>query len=110
MIDSQFVRGNDRLERMLEDEDTARAVAALSARADELDRIHAQTLAMIRETSQLTQTEIARKLSISQGAVSQLEKRNDMLLSTLRNYIRAAGAENLRILVTINGEEVEVQI
>ena len=33
-----------------------------------------------------------------------------MLLSTLRNYLTATGAQNPRILVTVNGHDVELDI
>jgi hypothetical protein len=33
-----------------------------------------------------------------------------MLLSTLRSYITATGAENPRIIVTVNGRDVELAI
>jgi DNA-binding XRE family transcriptional regulator len=105
-----FVRGNDRVERLLRQPDIADAVAALETEADDLDRVHAMSLAMVREAGKRTQAEIAHELGISQGAVSQMERREDMLLSTLRSYITATGAENPRIIVTVNGRDVELAI
>lgn len=105
-----FVRGNDCLEQMMQRPGVADAVAALEVEADELDRIHAMSLAMVREAGKRTQAEIAHELGISQGAVSQMERREDMLLSTLRSYITATGAENPRIIVTVNGHDVELAI
>ncbi|MFJ2978722.1 sigma factor-like helix-turn-helix DNA-binding protein [Curtobacterium sp. NPDC087082] len=110
MGEKDFVHGNDRLERMLDRPGMADAVAALETEADELDRIHAMSLAMVREAGKRTQVEIAHELGISQGAVSQMERREDMLLSTLRSYITAAGAQNPRIIVTVNGHDVELAI
>ena len=40
-------------------------------------------LAMIRKAAQMTQVEVARKLGVGQGAAPRLERRDDMLLSTL---------------------------
>ncbi|WP_250897547.1 helix-turn-helix domain-containing protein [Curtobacterium flaccumfaciens] len=105
-----FVRGNDRVERLLRQPDIADAVAALETEADDLDRVHAMSLAMVREAGKRTQAEIAHELGISQGAVSQMERREDMLLSTLRSYITATGAENPRIIVTVNGRDVDLAI
>lgn len=105
-----FVPGNDRLEQMMQRPGVADAVVALEVEADELDRIHAMSLAMVREAGKRTQAEIAHELGISQGAVSQMERREDMLLSTLRSYITATGAENPRIIVTVNGHDVELAI
>ncbi|WP_228511377.1 sigma factor-like helix-turn-helix DNA-binding protein [Curtobacterium sp. VKM Ac-1393] len=110
MSKEDFVRGNDRLDQMLQQPGVADAVAALEVEADELDRIHAMSLAMVREAGKRTQAEIAHELGISQGAVSQMERREDMLLSTLRSYITATGAENPRIIVTVNGHDVELAI
>lgn len=47
----------------------------------------------VRRAMGKTQVAVAKKLGISQGGVSEMEKRDDMLLSTLRSYIRALGAD-----------------
>ncbi|WP_187280634.1 hypothetical protein OHB01_10835 [Microbispora hainanensis] len=49
-----FVRGNDRLERLLADPDIAAEVAKAHESAEEMDRVHAMNLAMIRKGGQLT--------------------------------------------------------
>lgn len=107
---STFVRGNDRLRKTLERPGVARAVAEIEDEAAELDRTHAMSLAMIREAGKLTQTDIARALNITQGAVSQVENRGDILLSTLRGYLVAAGARDPRIVVSVNGHDVMVDL
>jgi len=40
---------------------------------------------------------MARQLGISQDGISRLEKRSNLLLSTLRNYVEAMGG-NLRLV------------
>jgi transcriptional regulator with XRE-family HTH domain len=60
--------------------------------ADDMIR-YAETLAQARRALEKTQTELADVLQIKQNAVAQLEKRSDMLLSTLRKYVSAMGAE-----------------
>ena len=40
-----------------------------------------------------SQEEVAKKLHIKQAAVSKLERRTDMYLSTLRSYIEAMGGK-----------------
>lgn len=57
-------------------------------------------LAEIRREAGVTQAEMAARLSTTQGSVSQLERRGDVLLSTLSQYLDALGAE-ARITVTI---------
>ena len=49
------------------------------------------TLGELRRARKLTQVKIARKLGITQDSVSRLEKRSDLLLSTLRNSVEAMG-------------------
>ena len=49
------------------------------------------TLRELRKARQLTQTRVARELGISQDAISRLEQRSDLLLSTLRRTVEAMG-------------------
>jgi len=53
----------------------------------------AMPLDALRDAKQLTQVQIAQLLKISQGAVSKVERRSDMFVSTLRNYVRAIGGD-----------------
>jgi transcriptional regulator with XRE-family HTH domain len=57
-------------------------------------------LAEIRREAGVTQAEMAARLRTTQGSVSQLERRGDVLLSTLSEYLNALGAE-ARITVSI---------
>lgn len=45
----------------------------------------------LRQALKLTQESLAETLGIGQDGVSRLEKRSDLLLSTLRGYIEAMG-------------------
>jgi len=49
-------------------------------------------LSELREAQHLTQAELAKRLKIGQDAVSKIEHRTDMYLSTLSDFIRAAGS------------------
>ena len=49
------------------------------------------TLRELRKARQLTQVSVARELGVSQDAVSRLERRSDLLLSTLRRTVEAMG-------------------
>jgi transcriptional regulator with XRE-family HTH domain len=51
------------------------------------------TLYQLREARNLTQVNLAKVLNINQGAVSKMEKRTDMYVSTLRNFIQAMGGQ-----------------
>ena len=49
------------------------------------------TLQELRRARKLTQIRMAKKLGVSQDGISKLEKRNDLLLSTLRKTVEAMG-------------------
>jgi len=65
------------------------------ARVEERVReaLKAMPLEELREARELTQTQLAQVLQVSQGAVSKVERRADMYISTLRSYIRAIGGD-----------------
>lgn len=48
-------------------------------------------LAELRRAHNLTQTQLARQLNVTQGEVSRIERRADLYLSTLQSYIEAMG-------------------
>ena len=52
-----------------------------------------QSLRDLRHALALTQEHMAEELGIGQDGISRLEKRSDLLLSTLRNYIEAMGGK-----------------
>lgn len=62
----------------------------IEKRASELIDEH-MTLQDIRKAQKLTQERMAQILGIGQDSVSRLEKRTDLHLSTLNNYINAMG-------------------
>lgn len=64
----------------------------IRARADELIA-EAMTLRDLRKAMRLTQTEMGAKLKMNQESISRLERRSDLLLSTLVSYIRAMGGD-----------------
>lgn len=49
------------------------------------------TLQELRHARKLTQVRMAKELGISQDGISKLEKRSDLLLSTLRKTVAAMG-------------------
>ena len=63
------------------------------ARIEKLKRQYEQEIALeeLREALALTQQELARRLKTSQAHISQIERRADMLLSTLAKVIAAMG-------------------
>ncbi len=47
----------------------------------------------LRKARQQTQVRVAKKLGINQENVSRLEKRSDLLISTLSSYVEAMGGK-----------------
>ncbi len=64
--------------------------ARVEARGRELIR-EEMTLQALRRQLEITQDELAERLDVRQGNVSKVEKRSDMLISTLRSYVEALG-------------------
>lgn len=60
------------------------------------------TLMQLRKDLNLTQEQMANILEKKQAEVSKFEKRGDMLISTLRGYIRALGGE-LELIARLPG-------
>lgn len=56
----------------------------------------------VRKAMAKTQKDVAKTLKISQDGVSRIEKRNDLYVSTLRNYIEALGGR-LNIVAELPG-------
>ncbi len=65
---------------------------AVEARASELIAEEA-TLRDLREIRNRSQEQIAERLGVQQAAVSKLERRADMYVSTLRGVIQALGGD-----------------
>lgn len=51
------------------------------------------TLRQLRKAHGRTQKKVATALKTSQDGISRLEKRSDLLLSTLRSYVEAMGGK-----------------
>lgn len=61
----------------------------------------------LRQALELTQEEVARLLETSQANVSKLERRTDMYISTLREFIQAMGGQ-LEIIARFPGGSVKI--
>lgn len=62
----------------------------------------------LRRAQALSQETLAKTLHINQAAISKMERRTDMYISTLRNYIRAMGGE-LEIIATFPEGQVKIE-
>lgn len=79
------VNVNDKLKKM-----SPAQRRRVESRASELIA-EEMTLRELRRARKLTQVRMAKALGITQDSVSRLEKRSDLLLSTLRKTVKAMG-------------------
>jgi len=63
-----------------------------------------KSLRDLRHALALTQEHMAEVLGVGQESISRLEKRSDLLLSTLRGYVKAMGGE-LRLSLGLDEPE-----
>ena len=105
-----FIAGDERVRRLREKPALVEDVVSAREEMREADRVHAMGLAALRRAADLTQTEIARSLGVSQAAIAKTEQRRDLLLSTLKAYLEAIGG-HMRIIVSFEGGgEIELDL
>jgi DNA-binding transcriptional regulator YiaG len=106
----EFTDITDEVDELLARDDIAPAVAKARSVMAEADRLHAMSLATLRQAFDLTQVELAKRLGVTQANVAKTEHRHDWLVSTLRSYIGAIGGD-VRILVTFpDRPAVEIEL
>ena len=81
-------------------------------RRERIEAVKAELLAELplhelRQALKITQKDLADQLNVKQPAVSKLEQRTDMYVSSLRSYIEAAGGR-LRIVAEFPEGEVVI--
>ena len=61
----------------------------------EANLLHAEywTLQDLRKAKELTQAQLAEALNVRRATIAQIEKRTDLMLSTLRSYVEAMGGK-----------------
>ena len=62
---------------------------------------------LLREAREMTQVHLAKILGVNQAAVSKLERRADMYVSTLQSFVKAMGGE-LKITARFPEGTVEI--
>lgn len=91
--------------KALEERMSPAARARSAAKARRL--IDDMPLSEIRAARELTQVHLANVLHVKQASISKLERRADMYVSTLRDFVRAMGGE---LEITARFPEGEVRI
>ncbi len=79
------VNVNDKIEKLSPAQRNKVEARAAELIAEEM------TLRELRKARKLTQVRLAKALGVTQDSVSRLEKRSDLLLSTLRKTVQAMG-------------------
>jgi hypothetical protein len=91
------------VDAMLAEPEVAAFVEAQRPAREAMNRAFVMNLATIRKAAELTQKDIAEAMGRDQSSVSKMETRSDMLLSTLAEYLLAAGVDAATITVTVKG-------
>jgi DNA-binding XRE family transcriptional regulator len=78
----------------------------ITTRANEI-MAEEMTLREVRKAVDRTQIQVAKVLGINQDGVSRLEQRADLLLSTLRSYLKAIGGE-LKLVVKLPNQRTVI--
>lgn len=60
------------------------------------------SLRLLRDSVAVTQLELSERTGIAQSEVSKIERREDVLIATLRRYVEGLGGE-LELIAVING-------
>ena len=106
----KFIRGSDRINRLAQRSDIADEVAQIRGDMAEADRTYAMSLAALRQAAELTQVELARRLGVTQAAISRMEQPHDLLLSTLNAYLEAIGGTARMIVRFADGHEATLNL
>ncbi len=72
---------------------------AAETQAIQLCAVKVSTLKDLRKATRHTQDDLAIAMGVGQGTVSRIEKRSDMLVSTLQHYVEGMGG-TLQIIAT----------
>ena len=110
MTEREFTDITEDIDALLGDPVLAKEVAHARELLATADREYAMGLAALRQALGLTQVELAKRLEVSQGNIAQVEKRGDLLISTLASYLGALGG-HARIVVEFSpGHAIEVDV
>jgi transcriptional regulator with XRE-family HTH domain len=71
----------------------------------EADRTYAMGLAALRPAA-----ELARRLGVTQAAISRIEQPHDLLLSTLNSYLGAIGGRVSVIVTFADGHQATLDL
>ncbi len=90
-------------------DDILAALSDARRRRVETRAMQLATLKDLRRAAEKTQAQLACTLGVGQDTISRLEKRSDMLLSTLRHYVESMGGELKLVAQFPNRPPVEIR-
>jgi len=70
----------------------SRIISAVRSENEDAGRVIGRSLKTLREMVGLTQEEMALRLGVGQAAISKIERRGDVQISSLQRYVEALGA------------------
>ncbi len=80
-------------------------VEAIRVGQGDAGRVVGRSLRAVRELAGLTQSEMAHRLKVGQAAISKIEHRGDVQISSLQRYVEALGAKlNINATFPRHGE------
>lgn len=98
-----FVDATEKVDALLARPEIAAFVEAERPTRAAMNAAFALNLAKVREAVGRTQKQLAERMGRDVSGVSKMEGRQDMLLSTLAQYLQAAGVDAAAITVTVGG-------
>lgn len=81
-----------------------------AVKMDGAGRANAMGLAALRQAAELTQVELARRMGVTQAAVSRMEQPHDLLVSTLNAYLEAVGGHAVMVVRFADGHEAQLDL
>jgi DNA-binding XRE family transcriptional regulator len=110
VMTGKLIRGSDRLTTMPGGTDIRGGFGPIVDEMDQTDRGRRMRLAAVRHAANLTQAELAERIGIKQAALSGVENRGDLLLSTLASYLEAVGARDVVITAKLGDRPIELPL
>jgi DNA-binding XRE family transcriptional regulator len=73
-------------------------------------KVEYSSLQAIRKRLGLSQQDLANSMGIKQVSISKLENRDDMKISTLKEYFQGLGATNMTINIKVQDKEFQLDL
>lgn len=108
--DVRYIRGNDRVAGLARRPDIGADVGQIRRDVEDADRTYAMGLAVLRQAAHMTQVELARRMGVTEAAVSRMEQSHDLLLSILNSYLQAVGGRASVVLRFADGHQTELDL